>query len=281
MDNIQFLEGIKGERKKNVKNGEIVSTVLAHYRPLLEQRIITQYIKKVFVDMVTLYGEKEKGFAFSVLKPIYDDAFNQVEQEESLNKTISLLEKVYEYDYGLHNSSAQARRNARGYFLESVLSSLFEYYARNQFMKQVKINHDGIEKRIDFIVGTSSIFDASKNLLYVTSKKSLRERAPQVSDEKIFLGTNLLFFFYADDIKKISDGTLKKFYNEDIVMVTYSDTVSRLYTRNKNVISYDKFFLEILPYYLENKDRFKATDFGIETLHQRGAGFLVKRSTHA
>src|SRR3990167_9761605 len=78
MDNIQFLEGIKGERKKNVKNGEIVSTVLAHYRPLLEQRIITQYIKKVFVDMVTLYGEKEKGFAFSVLKPIYDDAFKQI-----------------------------------------------------------------------------------------------------------------------------------------------------------------------------------------------------------
>jgi hypothetical protein len=218
--------------------------------------------------MLDLYGKQEKSFATDMLQPIYVSAVEKVQVKKDIReKSRSIINDVYHYDYDIHNSSAQARRNARGYFLERILQSLLNHYAKDQFMSQVKMVHDEHEKRIDFVVGVFEKFVPSDDLLYVTVKKSLRERGPQVSDEKIFLGTKILFFFYAD-IKKLSDGIMTKFYNEDIVLVTYADSAKRNYEGQKNVVSYDKFFLEMLPGYLKDRKSFNILDYGIETYHK-------------
>lgn len=273
----KFVEATRGARKRTIKNGDIADIVLQQKKFLLQSSHVTSYIMKSYIDMLRLYNERTKSFALDALKPIYDEALIGLERERVDDKTLSLLEKVYEYDYELHNSSGQAKRNARGFFLESVLNSLFEYYAHDQFMSQVKIVDEGHEKRIDFVIGSSSKYDDITNPLYVTVKKSLRERGAQVSDEKRFLDSKILFFFYADDLKRLSEGIMKKFYDEDIVMVTYEHLVNTHYDNKKNVISYEKFFLELLPAYLKDKEGFKATDFGIETLRQRGPGFVLKK----
>jgi hypothetical protein len=269
MDRIQFVEGFKGERKKNVKNLDIATEVLDKNVP---DREVSRFIKKAFIEMLELYKLKEKSFTLETLKPIYETALG------SKSDAVSIISEVYDYDYVVYDSNAQAKRNARGFFLECVLHQLFKHYSPDAFMSQVKINHDGKQKRIDFVVGTSSIYDTDKRLLYITVKKSIRERGSQVSDEKIFLGDQLVFFFYAD-IKKLSDGDLGKFYNEDIVVVTYDDTIQRFYSQNKNVISFEKFFLELLPNFLTDRESFNIVNFDIETYSNKrtNPGFTIVR----
>lgn len=268
-DKIQFISSVRENRKRDVKNQDISDFVLQQRRALLDNANVSGYIMKSFLDMNELHKKRTKDFALGILKPIYEENIRNLEVERAEESARSLLERVYEYDLEIHNSSGQSKRNARGFFLERVLFSLFQHYVPGQFLPQIEIIHNNHKKRIDFIVGAASKYDDIKNPLFVTAKKSLRERGPQVTDEKRFLGNNILFFFYADDLKKITDSNLSKFYDEDVVIVTFEHKVSEYYQQAKNVISYEKFFLELIPTYLRDKDNFKVTDMGIETKNNR------------
>lgn len=263
-EKVKFVSGIRVARKDKIKNFDIASQVISKAGALLEGGNITGYIMACYLDMLKLYEVKSKALALDLLQPIYNDTLQKVENIKKEERTVALLDKVYEYDYELHNSTAQALRSARGFFLECVLESLFNRFSPENFMSQVKVRDGAKEKRIDFVVGLTSISESSENLLYVTVKKSLRERGSQVSDERKFLGNVPLFFFYADDVK-LSDGIMQGFYEDDIVMVAPEYNVNKHYGNRTNVVSYEKFFLEMLPKYLEDKENFKITSFDIET----------------
>lgn len=277
-DRIRFVSGVRESRKVRIKNNDIVATVLGQHTEFLRARNITGYIMACYLDMLKLHRMKSKQLAIDLLQPIYDDTLASV-RDAGASGTRTLLDKVYDYDFELHNSTGQSIRNARGYFLECALESLFDQLAPDQYMAQVKINHNLREKRIDFVVGIANLSDPRENVLYVTVKKSLRERGSQVVDERQFLGDVPLFYFHADDVK-ISEGNMEKFFEDDIVVVAPEYNVDRHYPDKKNVISYEKFFLELLPAYLADKANFKITNFGIETFHQKiqRPGFTLVRS---
>ena len=278
-DRIRFVSGIRESRKTRIKNNDIAATILGQHTEFLRAGNVTGYIMACYLDMLRLHRLKSKALALDILKPIYDDTFIKIEQTDVQGKTFAILDKVYDYDFEIHNSTGQAIRNARGYFLECVLESLFEQFSPNQYMSQVEIRHNFRKKRIDFVVGISNLSGPHENVLYITVKKSLRERGSQVVDERQFLGDVPLFFFYADDVK-LSKGTMQKFFDDDVVIVAPEYNIANHYSDRKNVISYEKFFLELLPSYLTDKINFKITNFGIETQHQhiQRSGFTLVRN---
>ena len=268
-EKVKFVSGIRLARKDKIKNFDIAKEVISKAIGLLDNSNITGYIMACYLEMLRLYEIKSKALALDLLQPIYDEKIKDLDKIDVDKKTITLLDKVYEYDYELHNSTAQALRSARGFFLECVLESLFVKFSPDNYMAQVKVRDGAREKRIDFVVGLTSISQNIDNLLYVTVKKSLRERVAQVSDEKQFLGNVPLFFFYADDVK-LSDGIMQGFYDDDIVMVAPEYNIAKHYAERKNVISYEKFFLEMLPAYLQEPKNFAITQFNLETAaHQQ------------
>jgi len=278
-DKIRFVSGVRTARRARVKNNDIVAAVIGQHTEFLRNKNVTGYIMACYLDMLRIHRAKSKALTLDILQPIYDNTLKQAEQASVQDRTLAILDQVYDYDFEIHNSTGQAIRSARGYFLECALESLFDQLAPEQYFAQVEIRHNLRKKRIDFVVGISNLSDPHENVLYVTVKKSLRERGSQVTDERKFLGDAPLFFFYADDVK-LSEGIMEGFYEDDIVMVCPEYNIASHYPGKRNVISYEKFFLELLPVYLRDKANFKITDFGIETDHQRiqRPGFTLVRA---
>lgn len=165
-----------------------------------------------------------------------------------------MIESEYEIDDTIHDGNGQTKRSLNGGHWEYVTQKLFDLYAPGKYIPQYRI-HSPISnsyKKVDFV-----LTNEAGQRAYISLKCSLRERHRLASDEKSFVDKHIgdapVYLLSANRYKKFSKGALDDLRENDVILVTDKKMVDEHYSSREGVISFEDFFLTVVPTFIQSQ----------------------------
>lgn len=162
---------------------------------------------------------------------------------------------IYTYAYVLSLSNTNSRRSRAGRTFEEVIYKLYKLLGY-PFDSQSKVGRAvfekaGLGKKVDSVLPSVEAFLQRRNKTIIgTMKTSLRERWQEVAEE--ITRTNIPEIHLLTVDREISRNKAKEMSAHNIVIVASKEVAeSDALSAMKNIISFEEYFYEEIPKYLE------------------------------